>query len=284
MSSHTWVHRLTEDERRALKESEAWMQEPPGLLGRGLRLLGLPFDKAYRRLPTGVRDSLSQGIYSVIKAVRQSAAAGVDERRLLDRLSAEVGRDVSRLEQVFGLDVRVIDRVVRQRLEANRKAAAIEGGATGAVGAAGLMVDIPALYWLIFRTVQETSICYGFAPDAPGEAAHILKVVDVGHYLESDRKRRGMLELESIQGMIRQGVPVKDLERTVVAKGIQTLARELAAGVAERKLSQTVILIGGLVGASVNRALVGDVGLTAYHAYRRRFLKEVALARSREVS
>lgn len=249
-----------------------------------MQLLGAPLDYAYSKVPPRIKESISQSVYAVLAAVRESSGGTVNQQSLLDRISAEVGLDVSRLEQVFDHDIRHIDFVAQERLTANRRAAALEGGATGAAGLPGLVVDIPALYWLVFRTVQEISLCYGFPVDTAVEQAHVLKVVDVGHYLEKESKRRGMLELESVQSMIRDGVPVKDLERAVVAKGVQTLARHLSTGITRRKLAQTMALVGGVVGASVNHALVGDVGLTAYHAYRRRFLKEVALRRSSAVS
>ena len=37
--------------------------------------------------------------------------------------------------------------------------------------------------------------------------------------------------------------------------------------------------VGGAVGAVINRQLLEDVGLTARHAYRRRFLRHAALHR-----
>ncbi len=88
-----------------------------------------------------------------------------------------------------------------------------------------------------------------------------------------------MSELESIQDMIRQGTPLKDLERFAVQKGLQALARSLGIALTQRKMAQSVVIVGGVVGAGVNLQLAGDIGEVAYHAYRRRFLQEVALSR-----
>jgi TRAP-type mannitol/chloroaromatic compound transport system permease large subunit len=78
---------------------------------------------------------------------------------------------------------------------------------------------------------------------------------------------------------MRRGAPVKDLERTVVAKSLQTLSRQLSSRLVQRKLAQTLLVVGALIGAGVNAALVSDVGITAIHAYRRRRLRQTALRR-----
>ena len=78
------------------------------------------------------------------------------------------------------------------------------------------------------------------------------------------------------QVLIRRGLPIQDLERAAVAKGLQALARKLTARLARRKVAPSIAVVGALIGAGVNRALVNDVGLTAFYSYRRRFLREVA--------
>jgi len=79
--------------------------------------------------------------------------------------------------------------------------------------------------------------------------------------------------------MIREGIPLKDIERLALAKGLQALSRQLAAGLVRRKAAQAVVLVGGLVGAGVNHQLVADVGTVAWQAYRRRFVVELAHSR-----
>lgn len=279
MESRAWVGLLTDDERRALREIEDWVHKPPGAVGRTMAMLGKPLDFAYQRLPSALKEGMSEKVVGVLSAVRENSRRSFDQQELLDRLSAAVGRDITHPEQLFDHDFRPLDRIAKDILKKHRRAALLEGGAAGAAGLPGLVLDVPALYWLIFRTVQQIAICYGFEVSKEPEIAHIFKVVDVGHHLESDKKRRGMLELESLQSLIRQGVTLQDLERTFLAKGLQALARQLTASLAKRKLAQSVAVVGALVGASVNRQLVADVGLTAVYAYRRRFLREIAYRR-----
>jgi len=274
-----WQDFLKPDELEILKQTEAWIERPQGLVGKALGFLGKPLDMAYDRVPAGVKESIGQAIYGVLAKVANVSEGHVRPQQIFDMLSQQAGLDVTRVDQVSRLPIQALDKIARKVINAHRATALVEGGATGAAGLPGLVADIPALYYLVFRSVQEVALCYGFAPDAPDEMDHIFKVVDVGHYLESEKKRKGMLEIERLQDMISSNAPLKDVERTMIAKTLQTLARQLATAITRRKLAQTVALVGGLVGASVNQALLADVGDTAFYAYRRRFLMREAQAR-----
>ena len=242
-------------------------------------LLGRPIDLAYRAVPASIKESVSQTLYQVLLQVRDHSRDTVRRQALYDRISQEVGLDASQPAYLARLPLKVVDLAAQRVLSAHRQLAVVQGGVTGAAGLPGLVADIPSLYFLIFRCVEEIACCYGFPADSEEERDHVLKVVDVGHFLESENKRKGMLELEDFDSLLRRGAPVKDLERTVVAKGLQNLSRQLGSRLVQRKLAQTVAVLGAVVGASVNAALVSDVGTTAIHAYRRRRLAQVAQRR-----
>lgn len=234
---------------------------------------------AYRAVPEGIKESVSASLYQVLLQVRDHSRDTVRRQGLYDRISQEVGTDASQPQNLARLPLKRLDDAALRVLNAHRSLAVVQGGVTGAAGLPGLVADVPSLYFLVFRCVEEIACCYGFPADSEAERDHVLKVVDVGHFLESENKRRGMLELETYDEMMRRGAPVKDLERTVVAKGLQNLSRQLASRLVQRKLAQTVAVIGAFIGAGVNAALVNDIGLTAIHAYRRRRLRQTALRR-----
>lgn len=242
-------------------------------------LLGKPIDFAYRAVPEALKERISQALYQVLLQVREHSRDTVRRQALYDKISAAVGLDVSDPHNLARQGLPALDKAAYQVLSAHRQLAVVQGGVTGAAGLPGLVADIPSLYFLVFRCVEEIACCYGFPADSEEERDHMLKVVDVGHYLESGNKRKGMLELESMDDMLRRGAPVKDLERTVVAKGLQQLSRQLSSRLVQRKLAQTLAVVGAVIGAGVNAALVSDVGTTAIHAYRRRRLRQMALRR-----
>ena len=155
------------------------------------------------------------------------------------------------------------------------------GGVTGVAGAPGLIADIPSLYFLIFRTVHQIAICLGHPAHTPIERRYLLQVVNVGHHLELRERRCALMELDRLEDEISEkSGTTEDLQRAMLAKTVQLLARKLTSTLIQRKAAQTVAFVGGAVGAVINRQLVEDVGITARHAYRRRFLKRAALERA----
>lgn len=270
---------LNPDEQKALKECSAWIGQSSGFLGKAMSILGKPADLAYSMIPDAIRDSVSEAILQALLKVRDHSKDTIRSHEVYDKLSQSAGRDVRGPSQALKLDIRVVDKAARAIISGHRNLAIVQGGATGFVGLPGLVADVPTLYFLVFRCVEEISLCYGYPPDSDDELNHVFKVVDVGHYLENDQKRLAMAELESMQDLIRQAAPVKDLERTLVAKSLQALSRQLGISLFSRKAAQAIAVIGAAVGATVNAALVGDVGETAFYAYRRRFLLDRAQRR-----
>ncbi len=275
--SEEWITYLNEDEKKILKEIQDWIFQPPTLLSKAMILAGKPAELAYRLVPARMKESLGNAIYGVLGTLRDTSRTTVQPQILLDKISARLGQDVgTHPEQIFQASIDRLDPLANECMRFNKATAAVEGGAAGAVGLPGLLADIPALYLLAFRTIQEVAICYGFSIQGPVEHAYMMKILDVGHYLENEQKRVGMEQLAGLEEMINQGAPLKDLERVSLAKGLQALARELSVALARRKMAQTVAVVGSVVGASVNYALVNDIGLTAFYAYRYRFLHAVA--------
>ena len=272
----SWPGLLDEEEQKQYQRTQDWIQAPESLLGKGMGLIGKPVDFAYKMVPEALKEKISQALYHVLLQVREHSRDTVRRQALYDSISQKVGLDVSDNRNLARQPLNILDKAADKVLSAHRQLAVVQGGVTGAAGLPGLVADIPSLYFLVFRCVEEIACCYGFPADSEEERDLVLKVVDIGHYLESGNKRKGMLEIESMDDMLRRGAPVKDLERTVVAKSLQTLSRQLSSRLVQRKLAQTLMIVGAVIGAGVNAALVSDVGTTAFHAYRLRRLRQLA--------
>lgn len=277
-----WQSYLTPEERQVLADAEDWCNQPQGPLSRAVRLAGRPFELAFGAVPEALKEALGRAIHGALSSARQLAGATLSRQGVLDRLSLRLGFDVgAQPNRLLRVPLGVLDELALEILAFHRRAAAVGGGAAGATGLVGFLGDVPVLYTLLYRSIQEVATCYGFPVEGEAEEAHMLKVLDVGHFLEDGRRRAGLQELGDLQDLLRAGVPIQDMERFAVAKGLEVLARRLAAGLARRKTTQVVAVVGSLVGAGVNYQLACDVGTVAFHAYRRRFILEVAHQRRR---
>lgn len=273
METEDWMGYLTPDEVACCRETEQWLSAEASRFKKVMGLTRKPIEYAYSKVPESVRESIASAILNVLTSVREGSTGLVSQDAVHQRLG------VSGKFEIFQIEVRQLDGVANEFLRQSKNLCMAEGAATGIAGLPGIVVDVPALYGLLFRMIAQISVCYGYPVDEPEERHHILKVLEIGHHTEPDPKKSGMDELTVVQTMIREDVPIVEVQKFAVEKGLQTLARQLGLALTQRKLAQSVALVGGVVGAGVNRGLAGDVGEVALHAYRRRHLMELAYLR-----
>ncbi len=277
-----WIARLTAAEQAALADSEDFFQRPDGRLRKTLSRVSRPLDALVRATPQGFQDAVTRSLHGVLQSVATGAEAGDYPRDLVDLICARSGQELDPWERIFSVDLELLQTLARERLSTAKGMATVQGGLTGLGGAPGLLADIPTLYFLLFRTVHQVAICFGYPADNDAERRYLLQVVNAGHHLEWRDRRCALMELDAVEGENDdQQASSEDLQRTMLAKSVQQLAKKLAATLVTRKAAQTVALVGGAVGAVINRQLLDDVGQAAFHAYRRRFLYGVAQSRAK---
>lgn len=275
-SNRSWVARLNADEQRALKVSEEFFQRPDGRVQKLLGRIGRPLDRLLKASPKGLQRGVTNTLQGVLSTVAEGAEGGSYTTALVDELCAKSGLELRPFDRIFDLELPILESTAQARLRTAKRLATVQGGATGLAGAPGLIADIPSLYFLMFRTLHQIAICFGHPVDCASERMYLFEVVHVGHHLELRDRRCALLELDEIEAQSHQASASEDFQRTLLAKAVQQLARKLASSLIQRKAAQSVALLGGAVGAAINRQLMEDVGLTAFHAYRRRFLKSAA--------
>lgn len=276
-ADRTWVTKLTAEEQQALKVSETFFQRPSGRFQKALGKIGRPLDFLLKASPRKFQDGLTTAIHGVLTTVADGAEAGSSETVLIDNLCADLGMELEPWNRIFSADYKILDRIAQNKVKAAKRFATVQGGVTGVTGAPGLIADVPSLYFLLFRTVHQVAVCMGFPAHSPAEKRYLMQVVNVGHYLELRERRCALLELEQLESEIAEkSSSAEDLQRTLLAKSVQLMAGKLASTLLQRKAAQSVAFVGGAVGAVINRQLTEDVGLTALHAYRRRFFKRAA--------
>jgi hypothetical protein len=267
-----WQTYLTRDEAAAWAETDQWLSAEASRFKKLLGFTRKPIEYAYSKVPESLRESIATAILSVLTQVRDGSAGLVSVASVRDKIGPIPNDELG----MFRVNIRHLDAAAHSLIGQSKNLCTAEGAATGAAGLPGIVVDIPALYGLLFRMIAQVSVCYGYSADPEEERTHMLKILDIGHQLEPETKRQGMDELSLMQQMIRDDVPVAEVQRFAVQKGLQTMARHLGLALTQRKLAQSVVLMGGVVGAGVNRQLAGEVGEVAFHAYRRRHLVELA--------
>ena len=243
------------------------------------------------KIPEGVRTQVTNAVSSALERMRDGSAWLVSRDNVYERIGRRAGPVRGSLD-ILNTPLHHLDAVAWDYASNAKTGLTLEGAAAGATGLVGLAADIPILYCTLFKTIQEIGLCYGFPVKPPQERVHILQALDLGHNLGNAQRPNIVGQIFRIQGMIRAGTTLEALEAFqafhMSGGGTQTqaltrnlrLARQLALDLLERKLLQGLVVIGSAVGAAANYQLARDVGIAAFHLYRRRFLMEIALRRA----
>lgn len=288
MADKTWFDHLRPDELAVLAEVERWVEEA-SLEKKGLAArFGRALEAAYGKVPNAVREALAQAINQALHTFSDGSTWLVKRETVMVQLEAQLG-PLQGPADLLNVPVRRLDEIALHYLHQTKTGVTIEGAAAGVSGLIGLAADIPFLYCMLFKMIQEIALVYGFPIKPPQERVHIMKVLDTGHDLSGRNRGTGMETLLQMERLIRAGAPVEALDLTEETQaGTHTqafvrqlrLARQLAFDLIERKLMQTIVVVGGIIGAASNHRLSQDVGMTAFHTYRRRFVMEVAIRRA----
>ncbi|MGV8027392.1 MAG: EcsC family protein [Anaerolineaceae bacterium] len=272
-----WTKWLNEEETKVLGEIDAWTRKKEdNVFTNAMKVIEKPIESAYDLIPSDLKESIGMAIAGALSMLRDSSRYTISPDSITEKVSKKLGCSMTGLKDIKSIDIRSLDMCATECINFNKCCAAVEGGGTGVAGWLGLIADIPTLYGLIFRLIQEISICYGYQVDTPEEKIHILKILEYGHAMEDATKRAGLVEIQSIQVAIRHGVPWRDIEKNVFVKALRELAKKLGINLTKRKLAQTLLIIGAIVGASVNYIMLQDIGTLAYYAYRLRFIRDRA--------
>ncbi len=278
----TWVAALNAEEQSALQQSELFFERPDGRWKKAVSSVGKPLSRLLEASPERVHKTVSNALHGVLSTVAAGAEAGSSQDWLTDELCRRSGRELEPWERIFEIDFGLLEQTADRQLTRAKTAATLQGGVLGLTGAPGILADIPALYYLMFRMVNQIALCLGHPASTTSERLYLMKVVNTGHHLEQRERRLALLELDHLEHESQADQSAEDVQRTLLAKTVQHLSKTLAATLVQRKSAQMVAFVGGAMGAVLNRQLIEDVGLTAKHAYRRRFLRKVALRRIAE--
>lgn len=257
---------MTEYEQLQLEALRQWEQETPGW---GTRLLAKPGSKAATAVKTLVPVSALRAALHGLNdvAYRYSGretllqTAGVDEPHQLRELPLEV-----------------CDQLSKQVERRAMAMAGASGAVLGVVGAAGMVVDVPALLGQGLRTIHRVAMCYG----EEGLQAH--KAMAIGIFalasansmeekqsaLAALRTRGDLLDAAWRDGVER--VAEREMAKEAAVFSMQTLASRIGVQLGRRKVMGVVPVLGAAVGASMNAWYIHDLAGVARYIFQERWM------------
>ena len=238
-----------------LEEQDAYRQAPPSVLPRAVRSVAAPFSALTNRLiPAEV-------VEAAIRGADWVAAASIRNRTLAHDFS----------------EIRACDLAADEVRRWTLGYAVTGGGAAGALGAAGLVFDIPATITLALRTARLTGLAYGFGGDGSREQTYILDILQLAGANSRAERDAALENLAAGRAEFAREDWQRISEMTGHASGTVAATRRVAIvlgiNLSTRKVAQVAPVVGAAIGAGVNAAFQNDVAMAAKFAFRARWLE-----------
>lgn len=259
----------------AKNEIKRWESEGPGFVAHIGDAILWPAQKAAEVLiPEAVQESVAKAIESFLNNLDAAARAIIDEEEV--RARVRTGRESCQD------DLKAADEAAKHYWNWHVGYGAASGGAAGAIGLVGLIPDIPALFTVALRLIQQIGLCYGYQVDSDTEREYVLHILRTGSTGDLKAKLEFLIGLKQIEQILlrvtwkkmSESLARTEISRLAALAAIREFAKSVGIQITKRKALQAVPVVGALVGASFNATFINDIGRAAYMSYRRRWLAE----------
>jgi hypothetical protein len=254
-------------ERGQLAQIRAWQQQAPGW---GTRLLAKPGASAAQVVKAVVPVS---ALRTALKSFERVAQKISGEGAILRRAG------VSERAELRQVTLQVCDRLAKFEARTSMSFAGVSGAALGVAGAAGMVVDVPALITQAMRVIHRIGLCYGedmLAESQQGLAIGIFALVSANSMEEKQTALRALREQgDLLDAAWRDGVErvaERELAKEAAVFSLQTLAGRIGLHLGSRKAAGSVPVLGAVAGAAVNTWYIHEVAQAARVVFQERWL------------
>lgn len=278
------MENLTEYERAALAEIDAWKNASDGAVSKAVALVtsSAPVRWLIERtpsIPEGITRPVTNAVQGFTELLKDGAYWTYSDDAILAR-AKEQGLSVETFEELGAQPLDELDKLARSFFAENKILAALEGAGTGFGGLVLIAADIPAVFTIAFRTIQQIGASYGFDMRDPNLASVVLGIVGVASGAEEAAKIAALTDLHVTARMFAKNWTYKKVaERSMAgapAAALKEMTRrlpqEIAKSVTKKKLAQLIPVAGAAVGAGFNYWFMASTSRTAYMTFRELYL------------
>lgn len=213
------------------------------------------FNNLSKKIQTKVNSWIPEKVHNAITVVIKQMIRGV-----------LFGARHTTARPFLNASLQIREQLVRDKVNAYRKTAAIEGGITGAGGLLLGLADFPILVAIKIKLLFDIASLYGFDADDYKERVYILHIFELA-FSSHEHRRNVYLKMKDWDEKS------KELPADINEVDWRNFQQEYRDYIDIAKMAQLIPAIGAPVGIVVNNSLIKKLGVTAMNAYRMRILK-----------
>ncbi len=245
--------RLSDYEKKARRDIEAWRYDEASFLQQVFNWTMRPFDWVVSQVvPEEMVDQASDAIAKFLSTLSDASTWTHDEKGVLKE-AKDRDIEVASIEELRDKPLEPIDALARSQFTENAVLAAVEGGGTGLGGAALIIADIPLLFGINFRLIQQISACYGFSIKDPKYRPLVLSIFNVAASGSQKAKNEATREMSVAAAAFAHDLEYRGRASSdTFREQNRHLPREIAKNLIGRKMGQLIPVVGAAVGAGIN--------------------------------
>lgn len=265
--------RLSSYEKEVQREIEQWQHGEASLLVKALSWAMQPMDWVVNQVvPEDVLDQASKAVEQFLSVLNNASEWTYDADDLLDR-ARERGLEVETIQDLRDQPIETLDEIAKGLFSQNAMLAAIEGGGTGLGGAVFIAADIPLLFGINFRLIQQIGAAYGFELKGPDFQPLVLSIFNVAASGETRSKNDAIREISVAGAAFANDLNYKGRVTGTLRDQNRHLPREIAKNIVGRKIAQAIPIAGAAVGAGINYWFTTETAETSYMLFRALYLE-----------
>ena len=243
--------RLTEYERTAQREVDRW-ERGESIFQQALGFAMKPVDWAFDQfVPESVLDAITDALTQALSTLNDASAWTYDEDDVIAKATT-AGLEVETVAALRDQPLEDLDGLAKQYASQNSILAALSGGGAGLGGALLLAADIPVLFTVNFRLIQQVAAAYGFPLKGPGYTPLVVNIFNVAASGSREAKSDALRELAVAAAAIDSGGYRGRKAQGTLREQLGHVPREIAKNLGAQKLAQTIPIAGAAIGAGVN--------------------------------
>tara|TARA_R110002050_G_scaffold65444_1_gene141707 strand:- start:1075 stop:1926 length:852 start_codon:yes stop_codon:yes gene_type:complete len=266
----------TNYEKGVQQEIEHWKNEKEGGLSKFLTTISKPFVWLYDNvIPNSVDKTISKAVLGFLEMLRDFSFWTYSNSDFIKE-AKKIDIQIVDYRDLKNEDLETCDRIARRYFNSNKIIALLEGLGCGLGGFALIVADIPALFTISFRAVQQIGSSYGFDMEDPDMFPVVMSVFNAGSAASSTAKAAALADMRiAAKAYAKNWTYKKVAQRTqtgiianLLKQRTKNLPKDIANNVTKRKLSQTIPVFGAAIGAGFNYWFLSSTVRSAYMIFR----------------
>jgi len=189
----------------------------PTLLKNVGAVIAKPINWVFDKIPNSIHNVIGKSIEGLFNMLILTSNYTFSNRSVFDKVIKNGGSDIQTIDDLNRQPIKCLSKTAYSYCTQNEVIATLEGAGCGLGGIALIAVDIPILFGICFRVIQQIGTTLGYDLESPIEKQFIMKLIDFSSSAVTSAKIETMFQKEALLQYIKT-VTFREMEAVAAVK------------------------------------------------------------------